>query len=305
MPERFLRRGRAVLAAGAAFVLLGACAPRATLIADPVFSELYLRQQEPRERLEIAAGDAGYRLEQVTLEEMPPPPGALSAALSEARDAGPVVLSPFLAGTARQVTSPAAGGEDGGPVLLLGTPGADGVGGGQAAATVVTFDRRASFQLLGRRFAEVLEDAGEDGRALVYGLADGADRDAELEAMREGLGASAAATRFVLFDAPGEEAAVREELFRLRGPDVVAIGAFAGPWNSLLLDEVAGLDRVRLPVVATEDIGPGGAYGGLAQYHVERDFAAAVGRFLSGERGAISADSQLVGGDGAGTNRVR
>lgn len=299
MSDLPLRRSFAVLAAGAATVLLGACSPRATLIADPVFAELYLEQQAPRERLEAAAAEAGYRLEHVRLSEMPPPADAVSQALADARAAGPVVLSPYLAVTAG--SAPGEGGAEGngGAVLYLARPGAQGTG------TVVSFDRRTAFRSLGHRFAEILESADEERRAVVYGLSDGGQRSAELAAMREGLGSAVDVVRFVLFEAPAAPADVREELFRLRAPNIVAVGAFVGPENALILDEVAGLDRDPPPSVAGEDIGPVGAYGGSLRYHVERDYAAAIGRFLSGERGTISVDSRLVGGDEPGMNRVR
>jgi hypothetical protein len=310
-----------VALAAAGFLFLAGCAPPATVIADPVFAELFLSGSEPEDRLADAARSAGHRLRTVTLDALPVDGEALAAALEDAAARGPVAVSPLLAAPARAAAvdlEPAA------PVLLLagtgnaGTPSAaagDGGSGGGAAAggggggaaaegaaagepgvSVVRHDRRAAFEELGARVADhlVAEGDGEGARrAVFYVLRDTEARRREQAALRRGLGAAEDAARFVEIEEAGDSAAVREELFRVRSPETAAVGAFLGPRNELVLDELAGAERTP-PLVATEDLGPAAAYAELVGFSVERDYAAALEAFLAGSRGEITVPARLV-----------
>ncbi|MFP4373508.1 MAG: hypothetical protein ACLFPO_04200 [Spirochaetaceae bacterium] len=280
MPDhRLRRRVPFLLGLAAPLSLLSACAPHATLITDPVFAELYLSDREEVVRLEDAAQEAGFRLRTVTLESVAEGPAAVDAALDGVGSGDPTVLSPLLPAVARGADRARTLG--GGDLLLLGGPDDEPPEG----ASVAVYDRTAAFAELGQRIG---------GRSVVaFFRSDTPTRRAELDAFREGLGAAVERTRFVVFDEEPPDTAVREELFRVRSPEVDLVAVFLGPANRLVLNEIAGMERSP-PPVATEDLGPADAYGSFVAYRVERDYAAALGAFLSGRRGRIRSEARLI-----------
>ena len=157
-------------------------------------------------------------------------------------------------------------------------------------------ERVPAFTELGRRLS---------GLSLVaYFRSDTAARRAELNAFRNALGAGAESARFVVFENAPDDTAVREELFRVRSPDVDLVASFIGPRNHLILDEIGGMEGTQ-PLVATEDLGPAVAgYQSLAVLSVERDFARALEAFLSGGQGDIIVESRVLDRDGDPDSRV-
>jgi hypothetical protein len=289
------------LAVAVATVLLAGCAQPATLVTDAVFDAVYLSRSDAEERFADAARATGHRLHRRTLETLPAEAEAVREVLARAGERGPVAVSPLLAAAA---TEAAATLDREVELLLLGAsqaePGATGEGGAgagsptQSGAVVTTLrhDRRAAFEELGRRIAERL-DGDEPGRAVFYVHTDVAERRGEVAALRRGLGRLEGAARFVEIDHPVDVEALREELFRVRSPETVVVGAFLGPGNETVLNEVAGAERAP-PVVATEDLGPTAAYAETVLYSVERGYAGALEAFLAGDRGEIVAAARLV-----------
>lgn len=310
MPDPLSLRRVTLVALAVTVTILSACAPSATFVSDPVFAELYLSDREELRRFETAAGEAGFELRTVTLDAVPSGREAADAALMRV-DPGhdPAVLSPLLSALA-----PSRGrGPDGdvGHVLLLG--GADEVTRANAVASAAeeasadadgdtdgrvsraVYNRVPAFAELGRRL---------DGNSIVaYFRSDTPARLAELDAFRDGLGEGVESTRFVVFDTPPDDSGVREELFRMRSPDVELVAVFLGPQNRLVLDEIGGMGATP-PPVATEDLGPAAAYADFVSYSVERDYAGAVEAFLSGQRGTIIVDARLVDRGVGGDDRV-
>ena len=304
MPDPLSRRPVRLVALAATVTIVSACAPSATLVSDPVFAELYLSEQEERRRFETAAGEAGFELRSVTLDAVPSGREVVSAALGRVDPGHPTVLSPLLAAFApSRERAPDA---DVRHVLLLG--GAEEAMRGDAAASPADADGgtgdRVSRAVYNRvpAFAELGRRVG--GNSIVaYFRSDTPARRAELDAFRDGLGDGAESTRFVVFESPPDDSAVREELFRVRSPDVELVAAFLGPQNRLVLEEIVGIGATP-PPVATEDLGPAAAYDSVVSYSVERDYAAAVGAFLSGRRGTIIVDARLVDRDVGRNDRV-
>lgn len=279
--------------------LIAACAPSATLVSDPVFTELYLSDQQRLRRFETAAGEAGFELRTVTLDAVPSGPEAVEAALNRADRGQPAVLSPLLAAVA--LSRDGQPGDQGRAVLLLGgpdaAPSADAAASAGADGTVsrALHDRVPAFTELGRRIA---------GLSIVaYFRSDTPARRAELDALRNALGAGTDSVRFVVFESAPNDASIREELFRVRSPDVDLVASFVGPQNRLILDEVGGIDQTP-PLVATEDLGPASSYGPSVAYSVERDFAGALGAFLMGRRGTIIVEARLADRDANRGSRV-
>lgn len=299
-------RGAARLAALAVSVsVLSACAPSATLVSDPVFAELYLSDRRELSRFETAAGEAGFQLRTETLDAVPSGPEAVGAALERADPGQPALLSPLLAPLVP--SRERAPDQEGAGVLLLGGPDEVALAGAAASprdeapadtdgeVSRAVYNRVPAFIELGRRVA---------GNSIVaYFRSDTSARRAELDAFREGLGAGVESTRFVDFDSPPDDSEVRDELFRVRSPEVELVAAFLGPRNRLVLDEVGGTGGTP-PRVATEDLGPAAAYESFVVYSVERNYAAAVEAFLSGRRGTIIVDARLVDGDAHRDDRV-
>lgn len=298
MPDSPSRRAAHLAGLAAAVLIVASCAPSATLVSDPVFSELYLSDRQELRRLETAAGEAGFELRTVTLDAVPTGPDAVDAALERADSGQPVVLSPLLAavGSGRERPRDA----EGAGVLLLGgardAPPADAVAAaGDGEVSRAVHDRVPAFTELGQRIA---------GNSIVaYFRTDTPARRAELDAFRDGLGEDVESARFVVFESAPDDTAIREELFRVRSPDVELVAAFLGPQNRVILDEVSGMGRTP-PLVATEDLGPAAAYEAFAAYSVERDYAAAVEAFLSGRRGTILVNARLVDRDADRGDRV-
>ncbi len=297
------------MALAAAVSILSACAPSATLVSDPVFAELYLSDRQELRRFEAAAGEAGFELQSVTLDAVPSGPEAVDAALDRIDPGRPAVLSPLLAALAP--FRDRAWDRHGTHVLLLGGP--DDVAPAHAAdspaeeapahtdgdadveVSRVVHDRAPAFAELGRRVG---------GNSIIaFFRSDTPARRAELDAFRGGLGNGVESARFVVFESTPDDSAVREELFRVRSPDVELVAAFLGPQNRLVLGEIGGMGGTP-PPVATEDLGPAAAYESFAAYSVERDYAAAVGAFLSGRRGTIIVDARLVDRDAERDDRV-
>jgi hypothetical protein len=272
--------------------MLGACAPRATLVADPVFAELYLTRGPQRAALEDAARAEGYRLSSVELSGLSPAVEEIEAALGEDGPAdGAVILTPVLSAQARGLAAEYPQRE----MLLLSAPrsGEPGGPGKQPANLSVTrHDRRAAFEELGGRLAA--RYGGEaSGRVVAYFSLDSGSREAELSAFRRGLGGAESAVRFVLLADGGVD--LREELFRVRAPGVALVCAFVGVENRLVLEAVeeAGQDVAERPRVATEDLGPGEALPASVLFSIERDYATALARFLAGARGTVTAPARL------------
>jgi hypothetical protein len=279
--------------------LLVACAPSVTLVSDPVFAELYLSESGELHRFERAAANAGYRLRTVTLEAVPQGPEGVDAALAGTDRGQSVVLSPLLAAVA--LSTDALPEREGGRVLLLG--GQDAADPAAAASSTAhegvsraVHERVPAFTELGRRLS---------GLSLVaYFRVDTEARRAELDAFRNALGTGTETTRFIVFENSPDDTAVREELFRVRSPDVDLVASFLGPWNHLILDEVGGMGATQ-PPVATEDLGPAVAgYESLAVLSVERDFAGALEAFLSDGQGDIIVESRVLDRDGDPDSRV-
>ncbi|NBF39760.1 MAG: hypothetical protein GVY14_05035 [Spirochaetes bacterium] len=298
-----------LVALAAAVTILSACTPSTTLISDPVFAELYLSEQEEVRRFETAAGEAGFELRTVALGAVPSGREAVDAALARVDPGQPTVLSPLLSG----LVSSSDGSRDGGgpQVLLLGGPddltgadiavspageaSADADGNTDDTVSRAVYNRVPAFAELGRRVG---------GNSIVaYFRSDTPARRAELDAFRDGLGNGAESTRFVVFESPPDDSAVREELFRVRSPDVELVAAFLGSQNRLVFEEIRGMGTTP-PPVATEDLGPAAAYDSFVSYSIERDYAAAVESFLSGRRGTIIVDAQLVDRDVGRNDRV-
>ena len=294
--------------------LLAACAPSVTLVSDPVFAELYLSESGELRRFERAARNAGYTLRTVTLEAVPPSREAVDAALSDTDRGQSVVLSPLLA--AVSLTRDALPEGEGQRVLLLGgqeAVRADATARAAAPAPApddATDDADAAHDGVSRAVHERVPAFTELGRRLsglsliAYFRSDTAARRAELDAFRNALGAGAESARFVVFENAPDDTAVREELFRVRSPDVDLVASFIGPRNHLILDEIGGMDGTQ-PLVATEDLGPAVAgYQSLAVLSVERDFANALEAFLSGGQGDIIVESRVLDRDGDRDSRV-
>ncbi len=309
MPDPFSLPKVRLVALTAIATILSACDPSATLVSDPVFAELYLSGREELRRFETAAGAAGFDLRTVTLDAVPSDREAVDAALGGVDPGQPVVLSPLLSalafspGRARDGDVPRVlllgGAEDVAGAEVADSPAdeasADTDGSSDAAVSRAVYDRVPAFAELGRRV---------DGNSVVaYFRSDTRARRAELDAFREGLGAGVEKARFVVFEKPPEDSAVREELFRVRSPDVELVAAFLGPRNRLVLEEIAGMGTAP-PEVATEDLGPAAAYEDFVSYSVERDYTAAVEAFLSGRGGTIIVDARLVERDAGGDDRV-
>jgi hypothetical protein len=311
MPDPLSRRTVRLLALAATVTIFSACAPSATLVTDPVFAELYLSEHEELRRFQTAAGEAGFELRTVTLDAVPSGREAVEGALARVDPGHPTVLSPLLSG----LVSSSHGSRDGsGPqVLLLGGP--DDLTGADAAApsadealaepdadggtgdrvSRAVYNRVPAFGGLGTRVG---------GSAVVaYFRTDTAARRAELDAFRNGLGGGVESTRFVVFESPPDDSAVRAELFRVRSPDVELVAAFLGSQNRLVLEEIRGMGATP-PPVATEDLGPTAAYDSFVSYSIERDYAGAVESFLSGRRGKIIVDARLVDRDVERNDRV-
>jgi len=267
--------------------LLSACTPVVTVVSDPVFAALYLSNPESGSSPASAFDQAGYTAEYVALENTSPSDAEIGQALSAVPAERPVAVSPLLA---REVAEVAADREGRDFLLLGGVP--RGVAPAKLSANVsyAVHERSSAFERLGSNMAALLATEPETSTFVVYARTDSEERAAEIAAFRSGLGPAIEQTRFIVFEDAVSEARLREELFRVGSPDVPYVGVFLGKLNRLVYEEV-GQDG---PGIVTEDLGPGGEWNGLAVYSVERTYAAALDRFLEGERGRITVDARVV-----------
>ncbi|MFP4704565.1 MAG: hypothetical protein ACLFMV_07145 [Spirochaetaceae bacterium] len=298
-------RGVALLVA--VVTLLLSCSRTVTMLADPVFAELYLQEDDARNRFEVAAREHGYRLRTQVIDSLSPESEELAAALRSATSGGPAVLTPLAARMVSEADlfPPEPSSEHEGPsddngvvdpreILLLAAPPTAETG----HVSTASYDRITAFRRLGELLAREQDAEGERPVVLGYFRTDTPARRAELEAFERALGGRETAEgdaergRRVTFDDPPSEEAVREELFRVRSSEADALAVFLGARNSLVLSEAAGTDSFGSRAVVTENLGPPGGWPEVVDYSVERDYADALGRFLSGERGEIRVEAR-------------
>jgi hypothetical protein len=264
-----------------------------------VFAALYLSDGEDTQTFLESLEDAGHRIEPVVLESVSPSGEEIESAISEAEVGRPVVVAPL---PSREILDIASRHPEREFLLLSGTLGGAPLSEADVSANVsfAHHQRRLAFRELGDRLAAAVSESDRRNRIVAYFFTGSEDREAELEAFQQGLGAADARTRYVTFEKQPTEVELREALFRVRAPTVRFVAAFVGRYNDLILDEVATDDPgAEGPLAVTEDLGPGPAHRMRVAYSIERDYAAAVRSFLEGARGRIETEARVVERQGA------
>ncbi len=308
---RALGRICAAALIGVGVVALTSCAPRLTLVSDPVFAEIY----RPGDGLAHRAseGESGvdvfnpfsrsYRLHVAEADALEPTRDDVSEILRRSDAGRHIAVSPLLsphafyladefpdheflvlaAGEAAQAAADDAA--EGGSAFAEN----GGEAGPENVARVV-HDRRPAFRSLGERLAAELEAASGDAELVGFFVADSAVRRGELDAFEGGLGHMRERAEIVRFEDMPSASRLREELSRVRRENTRLVASFVGLHTDIVLDELGEGEHS----VATADLGPGGAPEEVVSYSIERDFEEGVRRFLEGERGEIVVEAKVV-----------